>query len=49
MDAFRYLAIIQSKRRNKGMTEEDVDRIQATYQALFNQMLDVRAYNEECT
>ena len=45
MDAFRYLTMIQSKRRNKGMTEEDANRIQAMDQVRFNQILDVRAYN----
>jgi hypothetical protein len=32
MDVFRYLAIIQSKKRNKGMIEEDAERMQAMYQ-----------------
>ena len=32
MDALRYLAVIQNKRRHKGMTEEDADRMQAMYQ-----------------
>ncbi|WP_171005779.1 hypothetical protein [Candidatus Rhabdochlamydia sp. T3358] len=32
MDAFRYLAVIQSKKKNKGMTEEDANRMQAMYQ-----------------
>jgi hypothetical protein len=32
MDAFRYLAVIQSKKRNKGMTEEEANRMQEMYQ-----------------
>jgi hypothetical protein len=32
MDAFRYMAIMQNKRRNKGMTEADAERMQAVYQ-----------------
>ena len=31
-DSFRYLAIMNNKRRNKGMTEADADRMQAMYQ-----------------
>jgi phage terminase large subunit len=31
MDAFRYLSIMQNKRRNKGMTEAEAERLQGMY------------------
>lgn len=31
MDAFRYLSIMQNKRRNKGMTEAEAERLQSMY------------------